>query len=55
MHARHVFGVWVEQISRATLRAEWSPACSARCSCCPQGIAFATLAGLPPHMACKPP
>src|SRR5882672_521704 len=48
-HARHVFGVWVEQISRATLRADVVAGLLGAVLVLPQGIAFATLAGLPPQ------
>ena len=44
-----VFGNWVQQVSRATLRADVQAALLGAVLVLPQGIAFATLAGLPPE------
>ena len=44
-----LFGSWVQQVSRATLRADAQAALLGAVLVLPQGIAFATLAGLPPE------
>jgi len=44
-----LFGGWVQQVSRATLRADAQAALLGAVLVLPQGIAFATLAGLPPE------
>ena len=43
------FGPWVEQVSAATLRADLIAGLLGAMLVLPQGIAFATLAGLPPE------
>ena len=44
-----LFGDWVKQVSRATLRADVMAGLLGAVLVLPQGIAFATLAGLPPE------
>jgi len=44
-----LFGEWVRQVSRATLRADVLAGLLGAVLVLPQGIAFATLAGLPPE------
>jgi len=44
-----VFGAWAEQVSRSTLRADLIAGLLGALLVLPQGIAFATLAGLPPQ------
>src|SRR5262245_55408190 len=44
-----VFGEWVGQVSRVTLRADLLAGLLGAVLVLPQGIAFATLAGLPPQ------
>ncbi len=44
-----VFGAWVRQVSPATLRADAMAGLLGAVLVLPQGIAFATLAGLPPE------
>ncbi|MBC7598997.1 MAG: SulP family inorganic anion transporter [Polaromonas sp.] len=44
-----LFGSWVRQVSAATLRADAQAALLGAVLVLPQGIAFATLAGLPPE------
>jgi SulP family sulfate permease len=44
-----LFGDWVHQVSAATLRADVTAALLGAVLVLPQGIAFATLAGLPPE------
>lgn len=44
-----LFGGWVQQVSSATLRADAQAALLGAVLVLPQGIAFATLAGLPPE------
>ena len=46
--AVRTFGTWVEQLSRRTLRADVVAGLLGAVLVLPQGIAFATLAGLPP-------
>ena len=43
------FGDWVKQVSRTTLRADAMAGLLGAVLVLPQGIAFATLAGLPPE------
>jgi SulP family sulfate permease len=43
-----LFGAWVAEVSPATLRADLAAALPSAVLALPQGIAFATLAGLPP-------
>lgn len=45
----HLFGDWVHQVSAATLRADAMAGVLGAVLVLPQGIAFATLAGLPPE------
>jgi SulP family sulfate permease len=47
--AVRTFGTWVEQVSRLTLRADLVAGLLGALLVLPQGIAFATLAGLPPE------
>ena len=44
-----IFGDWVKQVSRTTLRADAMAGLLGAVLVLPQGIAFATLAGLPPE------
>ena len=44
-----LFGNWVQQVSSATLRADAMAGLLGAVLVLPQGIAFATLAGLPPE------
>jgi sulfate permease, SulP family len=48
--AQRVFGTWVTRLDRATLRADLLAGLLGAVLVLPQGIAFATLAGLPPQM-----
>lgn len=43
-----LFGTWVTEVSRATMRADIAAALPSAVQALPQGIAFASLAGLPP-------
>ena len=47
--AERLFGAWVRQVSPATLRADALAGLLGAVLVLPQGIAFATLAGLPPE------
>jgi SulP family sulfate permease len=47
--AERVFGAWVRQLTTATLRADALAGLLGAVLVLPQGIAFATLAGLPPE------
>ena len=47
--AEHLFGGWVRQVTPATLRADAMAGLLGAVLVLPQGIAFATLAGLPPE------
>src|SRR5262245_29400684 len=44
-----LFGAWVDQVSRTTLRADVLAGLLGAVLVLPQGLAFATLAGLPPQ------
>ncbi|MBU6256789.1 MAG: SulP family inorganic anion transporter [Burkholderiales bacterium] len=46
--SRRLFGPWVDRVDRSTLRADALAALPNAVLALPQGIAFATLAGLPP-------
>src|SRR5262245_13175005 len=46
---KRVFGSWVDQVSRTTLRADLLAGLLGAVLVLPQGVAFATLAGLPPQ------
>lgn len=47
--ARRLFGSWVEDVNRETLRADLAAGLLGALLVLPQGVAFATLAGLPPE------
>ncbi|MFD4838834.1 SulP family inorganic anion transporter [Achromobacter sp. NPDC058515] len=47
--ARRLFGSWVDEVSRLTLRADLTAGLLGALLVLPQGVAFATLAGLPPE------
>lgn len=47
--ARRLFGSWVDEVSRLTLRADLVAGLLGALLVLPQGVAFATLAGLPPE------
>lgn len=47
--ARRLFGSWVDEVSRLTLRADLAAGLLGALLVLPQGVAFATLAGLPPE------
>ncbi len=47
--AARVFGSWIRRVDRATLRADLVAGVLGALLVLPQGIAFATLAGLPPE------
>lgn len=47
--ARRLFGSWVEDVNRVTLRADLAAGLLGALLVLPQGVAFATLAGLPPE------
>jgi SulP family sulfate permease len=47
--ATRVFGPWIERVNRRTLRADLLAGLLGAVLVLPQGIAFATLAGLPPQ------
>lgn len=47
--ARRLFGSWVDEVSRLTLRADLTAGLLGALLVLPQGVAFASLAGLPPE------
>ena len=47
--AGRLFGDWVRDVTPRTLRADLLAGLLGAVLVLPQGIAFATLAGLPPH------
>ncbi len=47
--ARRLFGSWVDDVNRLTLRADLAAGLLGALLVLPQGVAFATLAGLPPE------
>ena len=47
--ARRLFGPWVDDVNRLTLRADLAAGLLGALLVLPQGVAFATLAGLPPE------
>lgn len=47
--ARRLFGSWVDEVNRLTLRADLTAGLLGALLVLPQGVAFATLAGLPPE------
>jgi len=47
--ARRLFGSWVHDVNRLTLRADLAAGLLGALLVLPQGVAFATLAGLPPE------
>ncbi len=47
--AARLFGPWIQLVSRKTLRADVLAGLLGAVLVLPQGIAFATLAGLPPE------
>ncbi|WP_043519050.1 SulP family inorganic anion transporter [Achromobacter arsenitoxydans] len=47
--ARRLFGSWVDEVNRTTLRADLAAGLLGALLVLPQGVAFATLAGLPPE------
>ncbi|MGO4400069.1 SulP family inorganic anion transporter [Achromobacter sp. PAB15] len=47
--AGRMFGAWVDDVNRLTLRADLSAGLLGALLVLPQGVAFATLAGLPPE------
>lgn len=49
------FLIWARRVSPETLKADFLAGLTGAVIVLPQGVAFATIAGLPPSMACTPP